>query len=84
MFEKKQQRRKQRQQLRDHLQGLKDALVRGEKRVVFEGKSVEYRTPEELKLAITLLERDIRRDRIARGKQERPPRQIRVTTKKGF
>lgn len=80
MFRKQEARRRR----RDQLQSLKNALVRGEKRVTFDGKSVEYRTPEELELAIGLLERDIRLDKITRGKQDRPPRQIRVTTGKGF
>lgn len=76
--------REVRQQRREQLKGLKNALTRGEKRVVFEGKSVEYRTPEELELAIRRLEREIRLDKITRGKQNPPARQIRVTTGKGF
>ena len=73
-----------RQQRREQLKGLKNALARGGKRVVLDGKSVEYRTPDELEQAIRLLERDIRLDKITRGKQSPPARQIRVTTGKGF
>lgn len=66
------------------LDALKTALARGEKRVIFEGKSVEYRSPEELKVAIQLIERELRLKKIAKGKRNRPPRQIRITTGKGF
>ncbi len=68
----------------EQLDALKNALARGEKRVFFEGKSVEYRSPEEIKGAIQLVERELRLKKIAKGKQNRPPRQIRVTTGKGF
>jgi hypothetical protein len=68
----------------EQLEALQTALTRGEKRVFFEGKSVEYRSPEELKLAIKLVERELRISKVAQGRQDRPPRQIRVTTRKGF
>ena len=68
----------------EQLDALQTALARGEKRVFFEGKSVEYRSPEELKIAIHLVERELRLKKIATGKQNRPSRQIRVTTGKGF
>ena len=69
---------------REQLNALKSALARGEKRVIFEGKSVEYRSTDEIQEAIRLVERELRRKKIAKGKQNRPPRQIRVTTGKGF
>jgi hypothetical protein len=70
--------------LRQQLRQLKAALVRGEKRVTFDGKSVEYRTPDELKVAIDMVEREIRSTQIVRGRAVPVPRQIRVTTGKGF
>lgn len=70
--------------LREQLRQLKTALVRGERRVMFDGKSVEYRSPEELKLAIHEVERDIRSTQVARGRETPLARQIRVTTGKGF
>ena len=71
-------------ELREQLRQLKAALVRGERRVMFDGKSVEYRSPEELKLAIRDVEREIRSTQVARGRQVPLTRQIRVTTGKGF
>jgi hypothetical protein len=70
--------------LREQLRQLKVALARGEKRVIFDGKSVEYRSPEELKLAIREVESEIRRTQVARGREVPVARQIRVTTGKGF
>jgi hypothetical protein len=71
-------------ELRQQLRQLKAALVRGEKRVIFDGKSVEYRSPEELQLAIREVEREIRSTQVARGREVPLTRQIRVTTGKGF
>ncbi len=70
--------------LREQLRQLKAALVRGEKRVMFDGKSVEYRSPEELRLAIREVEREIRSTQVARGREMPVARQILVTTGKGF
>lgn len=66
------------------LQALRDALAKGEKRVTFADKTVEYRTVEELKAAIHEVEVAQHRDAVATGLWPRAPRQIRVTTKKGF
>lgn len=68
----------------EQLTALQIALARGEKRVTFDGKSVEYRSVEELRTAILLVERELRNKKIAQGKQAHPARQIRVTTSKGF
>ena len=68
----------------EQLEVLQTALVRGEKRVFFEGKSVEYRSPEELKTVIQLIERELLNKKVAKGKRNPPPRQIRITTGKGF
>jgi predicted GTPase len=66
------------------LQALRDALARGEKRVTFADKTVEYRTVEELKAAIREVEAAMHNDAVATGLWPRAPRQIRVTTQKGF
>lgn len=66
------------------LQVLRDALARGEKRVTFGDKTVEYRTVEELKAAIVEVEAAMHKDAVATGLYPRAPRQIRVTTGKGF
>jgi hypothetical protein len=70
--------------LREQLRQLKAAMGRGEKRVIFDGKSVEYRSPEELKLAIHEVEQAIRSVQVVRGREVPMVRQIRVTTGKGF
>jgi predicted GTPase len=66
------------------LQALRDSLARGEKRVIFGDKTVEYRTVEELKAAIAEVEAAMHKDAVATGLYPRAPRQIRVTTGKGF
>ena len=66
------------------LQVLRDSLARGEKRVTFGDKTVEYRTVDELKAAIAEVEVAMHKDAVATGLYPRAPRQIRVTTGKGF
>ena len=66
------------------LQVLRDSLARGEKRVTFGDKTVEYRTVEELKQAIAEVEAAMHKDAVSTGLYPRAPRQIRVTTGKGF
>ena len=66
------------------LQTLRDALARGEKRVTFGDKTVEYRTVDELKAAITEVETAMHQDAVAGGLSSRAPRQIRINTGKGF
>lgn len=66
------------------LQALRDSLARGEKRVTFGDKTVEYRTVEELKAAIAEVEAAMHKDAVSTGLYPRAPRQIRVTTGKGF
>jgi len=61
------------------LQALRDALARGERRVTFADKTVEYRSVEELKAAIREVEAALARDAGAPK-----TRQILVTTDKGF
>lgn len=66
------------------LQALRDALAKGEKRVSFGDKTVEYRTVEELKQAIAEVAAAMHQDAVATGLVPRAPRQIRVTTSKGL
>ena len=66
------------------LQALRDSLARGEKRVTFGDKTVESRTVDELKAAIAEVEAAMHKDAVSTGLYPRAPRQIRVTTGKGF
>ena len=66
------------------LQALRDSLARGEKRVTFGDKTVEYRTVEELKQAIAEVEAAMHKDAVSTGLYPRAPRQIRITTNKGL
>ena len=63
----------------EHLQALREALTRGEHRVSFDGKSVEYRSVADLKLAIAEVDAGL-----ARQAGRRKPRQIRVNTDKAL
>lgn len=67
-----------------HLQALQEALVKGERRVTFGDKTVEYRSVDELKAAIAIVKRDIFEQAVDTGLWPGAPRQIRVTTRKGF
>lgn len=66
------------------LDALRAALARGERRVTFGDKTVEYRSIEELEAAIRHVEAELRRQAVAAGTASRPARQIRVNTSKGF
>lgn len=66
------------------LDALEAALAKGEKRVSFGDKTVEYRSVDELQSAIDLIKRDLLAQTIASGRSPGVPRQIRVTTHKGF
>ena len=63
----------------NQLEALKRALATGERRVSFGDKTVEYRSVEELQAAIRAVEAEL-----ARSAGQRPARQIRTTTGKGF
>jgi hypothetical protein len=67
-----------------HLDALEAALVKGEKRVTFGDKTIEYRSVDELKAAIEVVKRDLFEQAKATGLWPGAPRQIRVTTGKGF
>ena len=66
------------------LDALEAALAKGERRVSFGDKTIEYRTVEELKQAIDEVEAAMHKDAVSTGLYPRAPRQIRVTTGKGF
>ena len=68
----------------EQLTALEAALAKGEKRVTFGDKTVEYRTVEELKQAIAEVEAAMHKDAVATGLYPRAPRQVRVVTGKGF
>jgi hypothetical protein len=67
-----------------HLEALETALARGEKQVRYEDKLVEYRSVEELKLAIAEVKRGLFEQARATGLWPRAARQIRITTTKGM
>ena len=67
-----------------HLDALEAALVKGEKRVTFGDKTVEYRSVDDLKAAIREVKRGLLQQAAETGLLPGAPRQIRVTTSKGF
>ena len=68
----------------DQLTALEAALAKGEKRVTFGDKTVEYRSVEELNEAIRAVERGLSAQAANTGLIPPAPRQIRVLTGKGF
>ena len=68
----------------EHLTVLETALAKGEKRVTFGDKTVEYRSVEELKEAIRQVETALHKDAVATGLYPRSARQIRFNTGNGF
>ena len=49
------------------LQALESALAKGERRVTFADKTVEYRSIEELQAAIRAVKRDLHEQAVATG-----------------
>ena len=68
----------------DQLTALEAALAKGEKRVTFGDKTIEFRSVEELKEAIRAVERGLAEQAAQTGLIPPPARQIRLTTTKGF
>ena len=68
----------------DQLTALEGALAKGQKRVSFGDKTVEYRSVQELKEAMRAVERGLAEQAAATGLVPPPARQVRVTTGKGF
>lgn len=64
------------------LEALEAALAKGEKRVSFADKTVEYRSVEELMAAIREVRRGLFEQATGTGLWPGAPRQIRVTTSK--
>jgi hypothetical protein len=67
----------------EQLAALQAALAKGEKRVTFGDKTVEYRSIEDLLLAIREIERGLFAQATDTGQRPSAPRQIRITTTKG-
>lgn len=65
------------------LQALESALAKGERRVTFGDKTVEYRSVEELRVAMRDVRRGLSEHATATGLWPGAPRQIRVNTSKG-
>ena len=65
------------------LQALESALAKGERRVTFGDKTVEYRSVEELRVAIRDVRRGLSEQASATGLWPGAPRQIRINTSKG-
>ncbi|QWD65982.1 phage head-tail joining protein [Polynucleobacter sp. MWH-Aus1W21] len=63
----------------EHAQALREAIASGEHRVTYDGKTIEYRTVSDLKLALAEVEAAL-----ASSNGKTKTRQIRVTTSKGF
>ena len=63
---------------------LEAALAKGEKRVTFGDKTVEYRSVDDLKEGIRAVERGLGEQAANTGLIPPPARQIRVVTGKGF
>lgn len=68
----------------EDLAALQAALARGERRVTFGDKTVEYRSVDEIIAAMAELRRQLFLDAQKTGLWPGAPRQIRVTTNKGF
>ena len=66
------------------LEALQAALTQGERRVSFGDKTVEYRSVDELRLAIREVKRGLSEQAASTGMWPGAPRQIRMTTSKGF
>ena len=65
------------------LQALESALAKGERRVTFGDKTVEYRSVEELRVAMRDVRRGLSAQATATGLWPGAPRQIRMNTSKG-
>lgn len=66
----------------EQLSTLEAALAKGEKRVTFQDKTIEYRTVDELVAAIREVRRGLFEQAAATGLWPGAPRQIRVHTRK--
>ena len=62
---------------------LQTALAKGERRVTFADKTVEYRTIDELRLALREVQKSLFQQAVCRGEVSRDARQILINTSKG-
>ena len=67
----------------EQLTALESALAKGERRVSFGDKTVEYRSVEELRLAMREVRRGLMEQAADTGLWPGAPRQIRLNTSKG-
>jgi hypothetical protein len=65
------------------LEALQTALTQGERRVTFGDKTVEYRSVDEIKLAIREVKKGLLDQAAATGLWPRSVRQIQINTSKG-
>jgi len=68
----------------EQLEALERSLTTGERRVTFQDKTIEYRTVEELQLAIQSVRKGLLKQAEETGLWPGTPRQIRLNTSKGF
>lgn len=62
---------------------LQTALAKGERRVTFADKTVEYRSIDELRLALREVQKSLFQQAVFRGEVSRDARQILINTRKG-
>ena len=67
----------------DQLNALESALAKGERRVTFGDKTVEYRSVEELRVAMRDVRRGLQEQAAATDLWPGAPRQILLNTSKG-
>ena len=67
----------------EQLGALQEALAKGERRVSFGDKTVEYRSVEELRAALLEVRRGFFQQAVDTGLWPRAPRQIQIQTSKG-
>lgn len=67
----------------EQFNALQSALAKGERRVTFGDKTVEYRSIDELKVALDEVRKGLFKQAVATGLWPRAPRQIQINTSKG-
>ena len=67
----------------EQVNALQAALAKGERRVTFADKTVEYRSVDELRLALREVQKGLFLQSTKTGLWPRAPRQIRINASKG-
>ena len=67
----------------EQVSALQSALAKGERRVTFADKTVEYRSVEELQVALREVQKGLFKQASETGMWPRAPRRIHVNTSKG-